>query len=152
MADPHVPTFVPGDEIVYVVRFNYPANVVSVTAAFRNEDTGSEVVLTGWPEPMRHARRGTRKHLVRMSYDHERDDNAEPEPGRYRLVHLEAVTHGGKHLPFDNPTEDAFFFRDEPDEDTLPRQDRQEGPTGRVTRAAWFDLPDSHPDQLPPGQ
>lgn len=152
MAEPHVPTFVPGDEIVYVVRFNYPANVRSVTAVFRNEATGSEIALTGWPEPMRHARRGTRRHVVSMSHDHEREDNPEVEPGRYRLVHLEAITHGERPLPFDNPPEDAFFFQDEPDDTLLPRLDRQETPVGEVTRATWFELPNSHPDQLTPGQ
>ncbi len=152
MAEGHVPTFVPGDEIVYVVRFNYPANVRGVTAVFRNELTGSEITLSGWPNPRRHARRDTRRHVVSMSYDYERDDNPEPEPGRYRLVHLEAITHGERSLPFDNPPEDAFFFEDEPDEATLPRLDRVQMPTGEVTRATWFELPDSHPDNLTPGQ
>jgi hypothetical protein len=152
MSEAHVPTFVPGDEIVYVVRFNYPANVRSVTAVFRNETTGTEIVLSGLPDPMRHARRGTRQHIVRMSYDYERQENSEPEPGRYRLVHIEAITYKERLLAFDNPPEDGFLFENEPDDATLPRLDRVQMPTGEVTRATWFELPASHSDKLNFGQ
>lgn len=148
MAEGHTPTFVPGDEIEYVVQFNYPANVRSVTAVFRNETTGSEIALKGTPDLMPHVRRGTRRHQVTLYYDYERDDNSEPEPGRYRLVHLEAITFGERPLAFDNPPEDAFYVQEEPDEATLPRLDRVQMPTGEVTRASWFELPDGHPDKL----
>ena len=147
MTGEQMPTFVPGDEIVYVVRFNYPANVRSVTAAFRNDGTGAEIVLRGEARLERTARRGTRKHLARLYYD---GDPSEPlTPGTYRFARLEAITNGGKPLDFDNPPEDAFLVEDEPDETTLPRLDRVQGPAGGVTRATWFELPEGHPDKRP---
>ena len=142
------PTFVPGDDIVYVVRFNYPANVRNVSATFRNETTGAEIVLTGEASLARSTRRDTRSHVARLRND---DPLSEaPDPGSYQLARLEATTYGGKPLDFDNPPEDAFRVEDEPDETTLPRLNRVEppgGPAGRSTRATRFKLSKGHPDK-----
>src|SRR5215210_88497 len=145
MTEEQMPTFVPGDEIVYVVQFNYPANVQSVAATFRNDTMGEEVVLRGGARLERSARRGTRKHLARLHYDG--DPSKSLNPGTYRFARLEAVTYGGKSLDFDNPPEDAFVVQDEPDETTLPRLDRVQGPASGVTRATWFEFPEGHPDK-----
>lgn len=125
MTEEQIPTFMPGDEIVYAVRFNYPANVRSVSATFRNDTTGAEIVLRGEARLERTARRGTRRHLVRLYDD---GDPSEPlSPCTYRFARLEAVTYSGKSLDFDNPPEDSFVVQGEPDETTLPRLDRVQG-------------------------
>lgn len=148
MGEDQIPTFLPGDEIVYVMRFNYPANVRNVTATFRNETTGAEIVLIGEASLWHSARRGARTHIARLYVDG--DLSEAPDPGRYRLARLEAMTYGGKPLDFDNPPEDAFRIEVEPDETTLPRLDRVRAPIGnKVTRATWFELPEGHPDQRP---
>jgi len=143
MAEKHPPTYLPGDELVYGVRFNYPANVRTVSATFRNETTGAEVVLLGEASLAPTQRRGTRTQIATLY--HVGDPSEELVPGRYRLARLEAITYGGKPLDFDNPPEDGFIFEEEPDETTLPRLDRQQLPGGRVTQATWFEVPEGHP-------
>lgn len=145
MTEERIPTIVPGDKVDYVVVLTYPANIRTVTAAFRNEETGEEILLWGRAHLSARARiLGTRTHEARLHYHGE----GTPSLGTYRLARLVAETYSGKPLDFDNPPEDAFRFEDEPDESVLPRIAR--GP-GALPRATWFELPEGHPTR-PPGE
>jgi hypothetical protein len=137
-----IPTFILGDVIAYVVTFVHPVNVDSVTAAFRNEATGKEIVLRGEarmiPLP-RH--RDRRTFAARLTYSAEGSERA--ESGDYRLARLEATTWDGKPLDFDNPPARevaSFRFEEEPaDDDRLPR----------LIDAPFFDLEKGHPNTRP---
>lgn len=141
MAEERIPTFIPGDELVYQLVFFCAVNVKSVTAAFRNESTGAEIILTGEahiiPEPRV---RGARTHTAHLHHDQEASD--EPATGRYRLARLEARTYGGKPLDFNNPVEDAFRFEEEPEDIPLPILAR-----GVVEPASVFVLQKGHPNR-----
>jgi hypothetical protein len=158
MNQEQIPTVLPGDVFAYVVRFNYPGNVREVTATFRNETTGAEIVLSGEARLVRPGRRGTRRHIASLYYDEGYLDESPddvvaetPDLGRYRLARLEATTYEGKTLDFDNPPEDAFRVADEPDESILPRLDRVEDPfSDEVPQATWFEFGEGHPDRRSP--
>jgi hypothetical protein len=141
MTEGQVPTFIPGDALRYQLVFNCRVNVESVTAAFRNEATGEEVVLTGKARMIDKPRVvGARTQVAIL--DHDQDSSDELATGRYRLARMEAKTYGGKTLDFDNPPEDAFLFEDEPEETELPKIAR-----GLVEPATTFVLPEGHPNK-----
>ncbi len=75
MAEERIPTFIPGDEIVYRVEFLCKVNVVFVSAAFRNETTGGEIILEGEADMVAQPRvRGARTFmatLYQQFYDQE---------------------------------------------------------------------------------
>lgn len=143
VAEERIPTFIPGDELVYQLVFVCKVNVRTVTATFRNESTGDELTLTGEANLIEKPRvRGARTHAALLQHVPEASD--EPATGRYRLARLEARTYGGKPLDFDNPVEDAFRFEDEPEEIDLPRIAR-----GLVEPASVFVLPEGHPNKPP---
>lgn len=143
MTEERIPTYIPGDEPVYQIVFVCPVNIETVTAAFRNETTGAEILLTGEAHMIATPRvRGARTHAAVLTFDNDSSD--EPETGRYRLARLEARTHRGKKLDFDNPSEDAFRFEDEPADIDLPRLAK-----GLVNPASTFVLPDGHPNSPP---
>ena len=50
------PTFVPGDPIMYLIRFKCKANVRTVSAVFVAEESGAEVILEGEVEKKERAR------------------------------------------------------------------------------------------------
>ena len=143
MAEERIPTFIPGDELVYHLVFVCKVNVSTVTAAFRNETTGAEVVLTGEARIIAKPRVvGGRTHAAMLHHDRAMSDDL--ATGRYRLARLEVNTYGGKPLDFDNPPEDAFHFEEEPEDVDLPRLAR-----GMVEPASTFVLPDGHPNSPP---
>ena len=140
MTEERMPTFIPGDEPTYQIAFVCSVNIETVTAVFRNQTTGAEIILTGEAQMIAKPRvRGARTHTALLHVD--RDSSDEPETGRYRLARLEARTYRGTRLDFDKPTEDAFSFEDEPAEIDPPRLAR-----GLVEPASRFVLPDGHPN------
>jgi hypothetical protein len=91
-----IPTFVPGDQIVYVVCFTYPANMQAVSATFRNESTGAEPVLWGDARLLDEPRvLGTRLHAASLG---ESGGSGRLEAGRYRLIRLEAESKSTRGL------------------------------------------------------
>lgn len=143
MLEERIPKFIPGDELAYQLVFICMVNVKTVTAAFRNETTGAEIVLTGEAHMIAEPRViGARTHAALLQHDQEASD--EPATGRYRLARLEARTYGGKPLDFDNPVEDAFRFEEEPEDIDLPKIAR-----GLVESASIFVLPEGHPNKPP---
>jgi hypothetical protein len=143
MTEERMPTFIPGDEPTYQIAFVCSVNIETVTAVFRNQTTGAEIILTGEAQMIAKPRvRGARTHTALLHVD--RDSSDEPETGRYRLARLEARTYRGTRLDFDKPTEDAFSFEDEPAEIDPPRLAR-----GLVEPASRFVLPDGHPNTPP---
>lgn len=136
-----IPTFIPGDNLAYQLVFVCPVNIRSVTAAFRNETTGAEIVISGEAQLLDRPRvRGARTQAAVLGFDTESSE--EPETGRYRLARLEALTYGGRTLDFDNPPEDAFRFENEPEDATLPRLAR-----GIAAPASSFLLEQGHPNR-----
>jgi len=141
MTEERIPTFIPGDELRYQLVFICEVNVESVTAAFRNEVTGEEVVLTGEARMIDQPRVvGARAQAAIL--DHDKNSSDELATGRYRLARMEAKTYGGKTLDFDNPPEDAFLFEDEPEDIALPKI-----ALGLVEPATTFVLPEGHPNK-----
>jgi hypothetical protein len=135
-----IPTFIPGDQIKYCLVFTCKANIRHVSATFRNQETGSEIVLTGEAYPSEQTKIiGTRVHEAQLFNNNDLYESA--DPGRYRLARLEATTYSGHSLDFDNPSEGiGFNYRDEPTDD-LPKLAR-----GVVDPPDWFVLPKSHPN------
>ena len=129
------PTFVPGDPIMYLVRFKCKANVRTVSAVFVAEESGAEVVLEGEVEKKEWAR-DARLQTALLKQPGEPPED--PKPGTYHLRRLEVHTHAGQTLDFDNPPEGSFRFVEEPGD--LPVR----------TDAAWM-LPEWHPNS-PPGR
>ncbi len=129
------PTFVPGDPVIYLVRFKCKANVRSVSAVFVAEESGAEVLLEGEVEKKEWAR-DARLQTALLKQPGEPPE--EPKPGTYHLRRLEVHTHAGRTLDFDNPPEGSFRFVEEPAELPVRKE------------AAWV-LPEWHPDS-PPGR
>lgn len=143
MAEERIPTFIPGDELVYQLAFFCKLNARTVTAVFRNETTGAEVVLAGEAQMLAKPKyRSARTQAAVLQHDPGASDDL--ATGRYRLARLEVHTHGGKTLDFDNPPEDAFLFEEEPNDAELPRLAR-----GLIEPASTFVLPEGHPNSLP---
>lgn len=143
MVEDRIPTFIPGDQLVYQLVFVCEVNARKVTAAFRNETTGAEIVLMG--EAQMTAKPdvvGARTFAALLEADQELSDAA--ATGRYRLARLEVETYRGQSLDFDNPPEDAFLFEEEPEEIPLPKLAR-----GLVEPASTFVLPPGHPNKFP---
>ena len=105
------PTFVPGDPIMYLIRFKCKANVRTVSAVFVAEESGAEVLLEGEVEKKERAR-DTRMQTALLKQPGEPPED--PMPGTYPLRRLEVHTHGGQALDFDNPPEEGFRFVEEP--------------------------------------
>ncbi len=105
------PTFVPGDPIMYLVRFKCKANVRVVSAVFVAEESGAEVVLEGEVEKKEWAQ-DTRIQTALLKQPGEPPE--EPKPGTYHLRRLEVHTYAGQALDFDNPPEEGFYFVEEP--------------------------------------
>jgi hypothetical protein len=96
MTEERMPTFIPGDEPTYQIAFVCSVNIETVTAVFRNQTTGAEIILTGEAQMIAKPRvRGARTHTALLHVD--RDSSDEPETGRYRLARLEARTYRGTH-------------------------------------------------------
>ncbi|MDP8951999.1 MAG: hypothetical protein M3N18_07150 [Actinomycetota bacterium] len=129
------PTFVPGDPVIYLVRFKCKANVRSVSAVFVAEESGAEVLLEGEVEKKEWAR-DARLQTALLKQPGEPPE--EPKPGTYHLRCLEVHTHSRRTLDFDNPPEGSFRYVEEPAD--LPVR----------TEAAWV-LPEWHPNS-PPGR
>ena len=127
------PTFVPGDQIRYIVQFTCKANVRMVGAVFVAEESGDEVVLEGEVEKKEPAP-GARLQTALLKQPGEPPED--PKPGTYHLRRLEVHTHAGRTLDFDNPPEGGFRFVEEPTD--LPVR----------TYVAWA-LPEWHPDNTP---
>ena len=128
------PTFVPGDPIMYLIRFKCKANVRMVSAVFVAEESGAEVLLEGEVEKKERAR-DTRMQTALLKQSGEPPED--PKPVTYHLRRLEVHTHGGQALDFDNPPEGGFRFLEEPGD--LPIR----------VDVAWA-LPDWHPDSAAP--
>ena len=128
----------PGDPIVYLLRFECKANVRSVSAVFVAEESGAEVLLEGEVEKKERAREdGARLQTALLKQPG--DPPEEPKKaGTYHLRRLEVHTHAGRTLDFDNPPEGGFRWVEEPAELPVRRE------------AAWV-LPEWHPDG-PPGR
>ena len=131
MSEQISPTFVPGDPIMYLIRFKCKANVRTVSAVFVAEESGAEVILEGEVEKKERAR-DTRIQIALLKQPGG-EPPQDPEPGIYHLRRLEVHTHAGQALDFDNPPEERFHFVKEPGD--LPIR----------TDAAWA-LPEWHPD------
>jgi hypothetical protein len=143
MSEDRIPTFIPGDQLEYQLVFTCEVNARAVTAAFRNETTGAEIVLQGEARMIDKPRvKGTRTFAALLEADEGTSDWA--ATGRYRLARLEVETYRGKTLDFDNPIEDAFRFEEEPEDLPLPRLAR-----GLVEPVSTFVLPPGHPNALP---
>ena len=127
------PTFVPGDPIMYLVRFKCKANVQTVSAVFVAEESGAEVVLEGEVEKKERVR-DARIQTALLKQPGEPPED--PKPGTYHLRRLEVHTHAGQALDFDNPPEESFHFVPEPGD--LPVR----------VNAAWA-LPEWHPNSNP---
>jgi hypothetical protein len=128
------PTFVPGDPIMYLIRFKCKANVRMVSAVFVAEESGAEVLLEGEVEKKERAQ-DTRMQTALLKQPGEPPED--PKPGTYHLRRLEVHTHGGQALDFDNPPEGGFRFLEEPGD--LPIR----------VDVAWA-LPDWHPNSAAP--
>ena len=128
------PTFVPGDPIMYLIRFKCKANVRMVSAVFVAEESGAEVLLEGEGEKKERAQ-DTRRQTALLKQPGEPPED--PKPGTYHLRRLEVHTHGGQALDFDNPPEEGFRFLEEPGD--LPIR----------VDVAWA-LPDWHPNSAAP--
>lgn len=127
------PTFVPGDPIMYLIRFKCKANVRTVSAIFVAQESGAEVTLEGEVEKKERARDSR----IQTALLKQPDDSPEnPKPGTYHLRRLEVHTHAGQTLDFDNPPEGGFHFVEEPGE--LPIR----------VEVAWA-LPEWHPNSVP---
>lgn len=143
MAEEQIPTFIPGDHLEYQLIFTCEVNVRAVTAAFRNETTGAEIVLKGEPQMIDKPKVvGTRTFAASLEADEGTSDWA--ASGRYRLARLEVETYHGRTLDFDNPPEDAFRFEEEPEDIALPKLAR-----GVTEPASTFVLSPGHPNALP---
>ncbi len=122
--DERIPTYMPGDLIEYILVFGCKANVRTVRATFRNQDTGAEVVLAGQAAlgedalRIRYPLRDTRVQKAALYFN--TDQSEPPVPGRYHLARLEATTYGGHHLDFDNPPEGEGFYFGEESTENLP--------------------------------
>ena len=142
MDQERIPTFIPGDPLVYRLMFRCEVNVSEVNAAFRNETTGAEIELKGEVKMISAPVVGARTFDAVLQ-----PDEAFPEgtaSGRYYLARLEVVTYRGQHLDFENPPEDAFCFEEEPENIGLTKLAR-----GIFDPASSFALPDGHPNKPP---
>ncbi len=127
------PTFVPGDPIMYLIRFTCKANVRMVFAVFVAEESGAEVILEGAVEKKEWAR-DTRIQTALLKQPGEPPED--PKPGTYHLRRLEVHTHADQALDFDNPPEEGFHFVEEPGD--LP-----------VRVDVTWALPEWHPNSAP---
>jgi hypothetical protein len=132
----NIPTFILGDQIEYFLVFTCRANIRTVSATFRNQDTGTELILEGEAQLMeKQTVTGTRKQEAMLYYS--ADLSEPPDSGRYRLARLVAQTYGGHLLDFDNPPEGiGFYFREESTE-VLPRI---------ILPESQFRLAEGHPN------
>lgn len=130
MTEERGPTFVPGDPIMYLIRFKCKANVLTVSAVFVAEESGAEIILEGEVEKKERAR-DTRIQTALLKQPGEPPED--PKPGTYHLRRLEVHTHAGQALDFDNPPEEGFRFVEEPGD--LP-----------IRVEAMWALPEWHPD------
>lgn len=126
------PIFMPGDPIMYLVRFTCKANVRTVSAVFVAEESGAEVILEGEVEKKERAP-DTRIQTALLKQPDEPTEDL--KPGTYHLRRLEVHTHGGQALDFDNPPEEGFHFLEEPGD--LPVR----------VEAVWA-LPKWHPNSV----
>ncbi len=126
------PTFVPGDPIMYLIRFKCKANVRTVSAVFVAEESGAEAILEGEVEKKERAR-DTRMQTALLKQPGEPPED--PKPGTYHLRRLEVHTHGEQALDFDNPPEGGFLFVEEPGD--LP-----------IRVDATWALPEWHPNSV----
>ncbi len=127
------PTFVPGDPIMYLIRFKCKANVRTVSAVFVAEESGAEVILEGEVEKKERAQ-DTRIQTALLKQLGEPPED--PKPGTYHLRRLEVHTHAGQALDFDNPPEEGFHFVKESGD--LP-----------IRVDAMWALPEWHPNSTP---
>jgi hypothetical protein len=127
------PTFVPGDPIMYLIRFKCKANVQAVSAVFVAEESGAEIILEGEVEKKERARDTRIQTALLKQPDEPLED---PKPGTYHLRRLEVHTHAGQALDFDNPPEEGFHFVEESAD--LP-----------VRLDATWALPEWHPNTVP---
>ena len=128
--------------MVYRLLFLCEVNASEVTAAFRNDATGSEIVLRGEAKTISAPVVGARTFASLLE-----PDEAFPEgtaSGRYYLARLEVVTHRGQRLDFENPPEDAFRFEEEPENVGLARLAQ-----GIFDPASSFAFPEGHPNRPP---
>ena len=107
------PTFVPGDPIMYLIRFKCKANVRTVSAVFVAEESGAEVILEGEVEKKERAR-DTRMQTALLKQPGE--PPAEPTPSTYHLHRLAVLTHRGPALDLHNPAQGRLHFLQEPGE------------------------------------
>lgn len=142
MAEERIPTFIPGDQLVYQLVFFCKVNARTVTAAFRNETTGAEIVLKGEARMIRADVVEARTFAARLEADEGLPEGT--ASGRYYLARVEVETYRGQLLDFHNPPEEAFRFEEEPDEIILPILAR-----GVLEPASKFLLPDGHPNKPP---
>jgi len=72
------PTFVPGDPIMYLIRFKCKANVRTVSAIFVAQESGAEVTLEGEVEKKERAR-DTRIQTALLKQPDDSHENPKPE-------------------------------------------------------------------------
>ncbi len=90
-------TFVPGDPIMYLIRFECKVNVRTVSAVFVAEESEDEVILEGEVEKKERAQ-DTRMQTALLKQPGESPED--PEPSTYHLRCLEVHTHAGQALDF----------------------------------------------------
>lgn len=176
MAEKRIPTFIPGDEIVYRVTFTCKVNVVFVSAAFCNETTGGEIILEGAADMVAQPRvRGARTYTATL-YEQNAQEIVEEEVHEEEIVNEEVVEEviyeevvldGG---PSDEPetgryrlarlTAETYSGKildfDTPPEDAFRFEQEPEDvdlpciARGIVKPASCFLLPDGHPNSPPP--